>query len=565
MRKDVISSGKGEKPMADASFDVVMVGGGTKVLPTACYLTKFGKMSVGIFEGRAELGEGVYSVQSPAPGFVANTHSHWHSERAYYGTMQEDIPELVDYGLKYKPMLLNFGQYFVEDDSWIGTYHPGIDPTGERTAKLWERFSKRDAESWLYYHDKMVKYWIPAILEYINTPVPPPDQPNAFSRLFADPEKTGLKPRWVSMRPVDVYSDMFESPEAQTAWTRFVWSAAGGAPDGHGQGILALIMLAICMMGSDVIPGGSHAVVHAQQKVIMENGGKVFTNNEVVKVLVENGRARGIRLADGTEVEAKRAIVFGLTPFALIKLIGEEFFRDEIRRRINKLERDYMCISWYTWALHEHPRYKGADFHPDIDGMDWMCVGSKDPEDLVVASRRQRLHMWPDVEKPGAGVISLSNHSWASPELAPPGKSCVLHECYVPPAHSKSPEEWMKFERQHAEDVLRRWNVIAPNMNWDNVIGYNAITPFNLTEENPVAYGKEGNWFQIDAAPAQFDGCAPIPEWSQTKIPEIEGMYTAGRSWGIGGGSSWEGYRCYRVMAGDFGLPVPGMERGRPY
>ena len=61
--------------MADDSFDIVIVGGGTKTLPAACYLTKFGKMSVGIFERCSELGEGVYSVQSPAPGFVANTHS----------------------------------------------------------------------------------------------------------------------------------------------------------------------------------------------------------------------------------------------------------------------------------------------------------------------------------------------------------------------------------------------------------------------------------------------------------------------------------------------------------
>ena len=184
--------------MADKSFDVVIVGGGTKTLGTACYLTKFGKMSVGMFEARSQLGEGVYSVESPAPGFVANTHSHWHSERAYYGTMQEDIPELVDYGLKYKPMLISFGQYFIEDDTWIGTYHPKFDPDGQRTAKIWEKFSPRDAERWLFYHDKIVKYWIPAVLEYLYTPLPPPGQPNAFTRLFDNPEETGVKVQFFS-------------------------------------------------------------------------------------------------------------------------------------------------------------------------------------------------------------------------------------------------------------------------------------------------------------------------------------------------------------------------------
>lgn len=551
--------------MADASFDVVIVGGGTKTLPAACYLTKFGKMSVGMFEGRAELGEGVYSVESPAPGFVANTHSHWHSERAYYGTMQEDIPELVDYGLKYKPMKLSFGQYFVEDDTWIGTYHPRFDPTGERTAKLWERFSSRDAERWLYYHDKIMNYWIPAVLEYLYSPMPSPGQPNAVTRLLADPEKTGLKMHWMFMRPVDVYRDMFESPEAQTAWTRFVWSAAGGAPDAQGTGVLALMILALSLMGSDAHPGGSHGVVHPQQKVILENGGKIFANSEVTRVLVENGRAKGVRLADGTEVEAKEAVVFGLTPYALIKLVGEEYFREEVKRRINHLERDFMCISWYTWALHERPRYKAAAFDPDIEGMDWISIGTKNLDDTITACRRQRLYQWPDMEKPGMGTITFSDRSWAAPELAPPGKACILHECYVPPAHSKSPEDWKRFEKQHAEDVMRWWNRVAPNMTWDNVIGYNPITPFNLAEEDRVAYGKEGNWYQFDSAPAQSDCWVPIPEWSQGKIPEIEGIYTAGRGWGLGGGGAWDGYKCYRVMARDFGLPVPGMERGRPY
>ncbi len=551
--------------MADASYDIVIVGGGTKTLPTACYLTKFGKMSVGIFEARAELGEGVYSVQSPAPGFVANTHSHWHSERSYYGTMQEDIPELVDYGLKYKPMKLNFGQYFLEDDTWIGTYHPKVDPTGERTAELWARFSPRDAERWLYYHDKAFKYWIPALLEYIYSPAPPPGRPNSFSRLLENPQETGMKMHWMFMRPVDVYRDMFESPEAQVAWTRFVWAAAGGAPDGQGQGMLAILLLSLCLTGSDALPGGSHGVVHAQQKVILQNGGKIFANSEVTKVIVENGRAKGIRLADGTEIEAKKAIVFGLTPFALIKLVGEEYFREEVKRRINYLERDFMCICWYTWALHEHPQYKGAAFDPDIEGMDFITIGTKNIEDLVMATRRQKLYMWPDMETPGRGTITLSDHSWAAPELAPPGKACILHECYVPPAHSKTPEEWKRFEKQHAEDVLRWWGRIAPNMTWDNVIGYNPITPYNLTEEDPVAYGKQGNWYHFDAAPAQSECWVPIPEWSQNKIPEIEGIYTAGRGWGLGGGGSWDGYRCYRVMAEDFGLPVPGLERGRPY
>ena len=44
--------------MADKSFDVVIVGGGNKALIAAMYLTKDGKLRVGIFEERDELGGG---------------------------------------------------------------------------------------------------------------------------------------------------------------------------------------------------------------------------------------------------------------------------------------------------------------------------------------------------------------------------------------------------------------------------------------------------------------------------------------------------------------------------
>lgn len=58
--------------MADKSFDVAIVGGGNKALVTAMYLTKYGKLSVGIFEDRHELGRG-WATEEPYPGFMANT------------------------------------------------------------------------------------------------------------------------------------------------------------------------------------------------------------------------------------------------------------------------------------------------------------------------------------------------------------------------------------------------------------------------------------------------------------------------------------------------------------
>ncbi|RLC94465.1 MAG: hypothetical protein DRI39_02840, partial [Chloroflexi bacterium] len=62
--------------MADATFEAVIVGGGTKALFIAMYLVKYGGMSVGIFERRHEIGGCLATEESAAPGFRGNTHAN---------------------------------------------------------------------------------------------------------------------------------------------------------------------------------------------------------------------------------------------------------------------------------------------------------------------------------------------------------------------------------------------------------------------------------------------------------------------------------------------------------
>ena len=62
--------------MPDDAFDAVIVGGGNKALFLAMYLTKYGGMSVGIFERRHELGGCLCTEEIAAPGFRGNDHAN---------------------------------------------------------------------------------------------------------------------------------------------------------------------------------------------------------------------------------------------------------------------------------------------------------------------------------------------------------------------------------------------------------------------------------------------------------------------------------------------------------
>ncbi|MDO8785216.1 MAG: NAD(P)-binding protein, partial [Syntrophales bacterium] len=167
--------------MADKSFDVVIIGGGTKALSLGMYLQRYGGLQVGIFERRHEMGGGMCSEESPAPGFIADHHAtdiaDW-----YWEVALKDFPELKDRGLEWVPYIYPMGGVFVEDnDSWI-LQGPYQDPTGEKTAKDWERFSPRDAETFL----KVWKGWReiirPALIKAMHTVAPPPHEPDEMEK-----------------------------------------------------------------------------------------------------------------------------------------------------------------------------------------------------------------------------------------------------------------------------------------------------------------------------------------------------------------------------------------------
>ena len=546
--------------MADKSFDAVLIGGGSKGLVAAMYLTKYGGMTVGIFEDRAELGGGWSSDESPAPGFIANHCSQVHAPDIYHAATNQDFPEWIEYGAKYAYWPVSTGVIFREDHSCLGVYPQKLDPDQEKTARWIARFSERDAETWLKFWEKAKKYYIPAIIEWLHTPAQPFGVPDAVDRLIANPE-AGIDPAWLYMSPAQLYRDLFESKEAQVLFARAV-QAAGVTPDQYGSGFGTFLMLALYAVGMAVAVGGNHQVAHAAQKVVLENGGKIYTRAKVDKILIENGKAKGIRLADGTEIEAKKLVLSGVDPHQLcLELIDKEHISETIRKKIENLERHWIVITWYTWGLYEGPRYRAEEFEADIKKTGWLHLGSKELDDLLEEAYWRRLNRMPPLEKHNLGV---SDTTMADRSAAPEGRSVILTEQWAIPAWAMSELEWKRFEREHAEDVIRIWREYAPNMSWDNVIGYVPVTPY-FTAKHARNWGPAGSWAVIDECPSQLGRFRPIPELASGRMP-IKNLYATGVGWHpFAGGSSIQGYNIYKVIAEDYGLRKPWVEKGRPW
>ena len=83
--------------MADASFDVVVIGGGHQGLIAANYMARNG-MTVGLFEQRRELGGGGATESRPASGFLGNPCAH--IAGLWASPLNQDF-KLHEHGLNY--------------------------------------------------------------------------------------------------------------------------------------------------------------------------------------------------------------------------------------------------------------------------------------------------------------------------------------------------------------------------------------------------------------------------------------------------------------------------------
>ncbi|MFH0812974.1 MAG: NAD(P)/FAD-dependent oxidoreductase [Pseudomonadota bacterium] len=544
--------------MADKSFDVVIVGGGNKSLVAAMYLTKFGKLSVGIFEERHELGGGWCSEECE-PGFMSNVCSHAHYG-FYHIPVEEDIPEWRTYGAKLRYCKVSGGVIFSEDDTCVALYSKNYDPTMEKTAREFAKFSQRDADTWLWLWDKYKKYWEPAFHEWLWNPAVPLGEEDAMDRLIKNPD-AGIDPMWLVYSPIRVLKDLFESLELRCAFERDLQSL-GIQNDQDGMGWGALIILFLVWTDSCHVVGGTHQLAHASQRVIYENGGRGFTKHPVEKVLIENGKAIGIRLEDGTEIEAKKAVLTSLDPEqTFFKMIGKEYLDRKLIRRIENLERDWINITWYTWALRERPKYKAESFCPDIWTCEWLALGDKDIDTFRRESSERKAHIWPTKTNLSVGYHYIDEDSMLCPE----GYQLAHTEQYVLPAYALTDKEWKEREKYHAEDVIRTWQKYAPNMTWDNVIAYHPVTPY-YTANMQRNFAPAGNWCVVDATLSQLGKYRPTPEVAGHKLTGIKNFYCTGTAWHpFGCAQSAQGYNVYKVMAEDLGLAKPWKDKGRPW
>jgi phytoene dehydrogenase-like protein/intracellular septation protein A len=230
--------------------------------------------------------------------------------------------------------------------------------------------------------------------------------------------------------------------------------------------------------------GGSQALPNALVDVIEKHGGRVFLRTPVGRILIENGRAAGVELKDGTTHRAKAVLSNADTHKTFLELVGREHLPADFAAHIESLKPSTSAFIVFL----------GLDIVPDLAPITML-------DDL--------------------GIMIPSN---IDPTLAPPGHASVTLLKLLPESEfanwdRKSPG-YKERKRKFADEMIASAAEIIPGL------------------QQHITYRQEGSPATFARYAWTTHGCIYGPAAGQNRLTvktPVPNLYVAG-SGVMGGG-----------------------------
>jgi len=291
-------------------WDAVFVGSGINSLAGAALLAKGGRRVL-VLERENRLGGAIWTAEITEPGFVHEVFSCWHPLFVGSAAYAELAADLAALGLDYLNTELPTG--------WLGPDGSAafLANAHEQNVEELERLAPGDGQAW----SRTVQEFMPnadlsfgVLTTELWSRAGAQLGLNAYRRLGRRGMVEFTGNVLVSAR--DWLTETFASPSTHGLLAPWVLHTGLG-PDAAVSGFMTqVIAVAIELGGMPVPKGGGVKLVEALAGIVRAAGGELETGREVEQIRVENGRATGVRLADGTTIAARR-VVANVTPTQL--------------------------------------------------------------------------------------------------------------------------------------------------------------------------------------------------------------------------------------------------------
>jgi len=331
----------------------------------------------------------------------------------------------------------------------------------------------------------------------------------------------------------------YKTDLARSLWAPWSLHAGIGPEDAFSGQIAKVIAFALEAAGAPIVKGGARNILSAFDALIREKGGEIRTGADVDSIIVEGGKATGVRLASGETIKASKGVICSVTPTQLYgRLLGNNAPSDDVAA--TKAYRYGKGNFQIHYALDRPPAWRNkalgevALLHltPGLDGV------SK-------ASNEAVRGMLPETP-----TICVGQPHALDPSRCPPGKAILWLQLPEAPRHIKGDAagklkvpadgNWTEELREAYADRVE--DILASHIDAFSatVLGRRAYSPADLEAMNINLVGGD-----------PYGGSSTIDQsflWrpfktSRNHETSIKGLYHIGASThpgaGLGGGSGF--------------------------
>lgn len=511
-------------------YDGIVVGAGHNGLILQAYLCRAGLQILAVERLERAGGPLVSDPDPTVPGVRHNVHATFLrgvSAMPWFRDL-----ELTRHGVEMLHPELNFAQ--LTSDGRVLAIHLDV----ERTCMSIAQFSRRDAVTYRALHHEFA----PLLSEVIGPEQAAPPLPATVRRTLLERSRTGR--RALELEPLSPRAFVerhFEHP-ALRAGLLYVCIIREYDVLAGGNGLLVPAIIASTMK-AQLCRGGSARLADALVADVKEHGGTVATGVDVRGVVIRDGQAGGIELADGRRIAARAFVALALNPHQLLDLVPPHALPPELAGRARDYRyNDVGPLFGVNLTLREAPRYRAAAHMPDLARAGLTILGLDAPDEIfeLYAGRL-----------PALASIWGTTPTAHDPSQAVDGVATAFMWQKVPYALDGDARNWDARKRAHAARLLGRWREFAPNLTDDNILGMTALSPLDTERRFPnlrradLGVGWAGTTQQRDERPFAGAGRYALP---------LRGLYLCGGATHPGGNiTGLPGYNAARVIAEDTG------------
>jgi phytoene dehydrogenase-like protein len=508
--------------------DIVFVGAGHNALVCAAYLSLAG-LKVLMIDARTILGGATATEELTLPGFKHDTFSTGHPGIQRHPILSDPRIGLgTRYGLTYLKHDPVFVMPFPDGTSITLSMDHAV------TAASLARLCPDDGKAWY----DLVRTWERLEPYAFQTASRMPGAP-----LDVPPAVIAEWNAITACSVLDVVCERFRHPHSRLF---LLWLATltGQLADTPGTGILAFSLPNLWARHSWAHPkGGAIELPLSLARFVVDQGGEIVLGKTAAQIIVENGRAVGVRTTNGDEYRARQAVVSNIHIKNLPDAVGQENLPADFLRSADAFQEGTSVFVVHL-ALKNNPRVRTGD-----GPVASVLTGSATLEGFW----RNMTDLRAGRHSPHEGRFFFAGCSTiVDPSRAPVGRGIAKLIVIAPYAINGSPDNWAAVKEGYAQGMLADYARCVDGYEPGDELGKLVVTPPELERFNPHLY--RGATQGGEMIPAQLGLNRPFAGWAHYRMP-VAGLYQTGTTTHPGAPvTGWPGRHAARAVLEDLGM-----------